>query len=135
MQRRSLCEVSIEDANAELTAAREALRDASVLMNGDGSEAGICNRLYDAAVHAAQAALSVRGINPTSHGDGRRQFGQHVVLDGHASREQCRLLGVLYDHRQEAEYRTSPREWRGVRPPSARHRLHPGDPPRAGFYP
>ncbi|MFB6296242.1 MAG: HEPN domain-containing protein [Halobacteriales archaeon] len=98
-------EVSIDDARAELEAARDALGDARVLLDGDGSDAGVCNRLYYAAFHAAQAALYVREVNPASHGAVRRQFGQHLVLDGDASREEGRLLGDLYDHRQEADYR------------------------------
>lgn len=101
-------DVSAEDALAELTAAQNALQDARVLLAGDGSEAGVYNRLYYAAFHAAQAVLYARGVNPSSHGDVRRQFGQHVVLEGHASREMGRLLGRLYDYRQEADYRTSP---------------------------
>lgn len=74
-----MADVSVEDALAELTFARDALRDGQVLMDGDGSAGGICNRLYDAAFHAAHAALYARGVNPSSHGDVRRQFGQHVA--------------------------------------------------------
>lgn len=60
--------------------------------------------MYYAVFHAAQAVLYARGHNPTSHGDVRRQFGQHVVLEGDASRADGRLLGLLYDYRQEADY-------------------------------
>lgn len=67
-----MADVSPEDALAELSAAQDALRDARVLLAGDGSDAGVYNRLYYAAFHAAHAALSDRDVNPSSHGDGRR---------------------------------------------------------------
>ena len=62
------------------------------------------NRLYYATFHAAQATLYVRGLTPSSHGQVRQQFGQHVVLEGDASRRQGRLLSTLYDYRQQADY-------------------------------
>lgn len=93
-----------EDIQQELTRARDAFHDARVLADGSGSTAGILNRLYYAVFHAAQAVLYERGMNPSSHGQVRQQFGQHVVLDGDASRAHGRLLGTLYDHRQKADY-------------------------------
>lgn len=92
---------SVED---ELDGARDALHDARVLIDSGGSDAGVINRLYYATFHAAQAALYSLGENPASHGDVRRQFGQHIVLPGRASRDDGRLLGRLYDHRWEADY-------------------------------
>jgi uncharacterized protein (UPF0332 family) len=56
-------EVSIDDALGELTAAREALQDARLLLESDGSDAGVCNRLYYAVFHAAQAALCAHDLN------------------------------------------------------------------------
>lgn len=92
------------EATAQLTQARAALTDARVLRDNDGSDAGVLNRVYYAAFHAAQAVLYVRGETPTSHGHVRQLFGQRVVLEGDASREEGRLLGRLYDYRQEADY-------------------------------
>ena len=88
----------------ELEQARGALRDARVLLDGDGTDAGVLNRLYYATFHAAQAALYARGEQPSSHGHVRQQFGQHIVLEGDATREEGRLLGTLYDYRREADY-------------------------------
>ena len=93
-----------EDARAELAMARDALADARVLVDGDGTAAGAVNRLYYAAFHAAQAALYEVGENPTSHGHVQQLFGQRLVLEGEATREQGRLLGDLYDYRREADY-------------------------------
>lgn len=99
-----MADPTIDDARRELRRARDALRDCRVLIDGGGTDAGVINRLYYATFHAAQAVLYARGENPTSHGHVRQAFGQRVVLDGDASREEGRLLGTLYDYRQEADY-------------------------------
>jgi uncharacterized protein (UPF0332 family) len=93
-----------EDAQQEVARAREAFHDAEVLVAAGGSTAGTLNRLYYAVFHAAQAVLYAHGENPSSHGHVRQQFGQHIVLNGEASRAEGRLLGTLYDHRQNADY-------------------------------
>lgn len=79
-----------------------------MLLEGDGTDAGVLNRLYYAAFHGAQAALYARGKNPSSHGHVRQQFGQHLVLEGEAPRAMGRLLGTLYDYRWEADYGGGP---------------------------
>lgn len=96
------------DALRELALARDALHDGQVLLDGDGTDAGVLNRLYYATFHGAQAVLYARGNNPSSHGHVRQQFGQHVVLAGDVSREMGRLLGTLYDYRWEADYGGGP---------------------------
>ena len=83
----------------ELSKAREALDDAERLAASGGSDEGIVNRLYYATFHAAQAVLFDRGIEPSSHGGVRNKFGEAVVLDGSASRNQGRLLTTLADLR------------------------------------
>jgi uncharacterized protein (UPF0332 family) len=93
-----------ETVELEFEQAQDALTDARVLWTGDGTDAGVVNRLYYAVFHAAQAVLYDYGENPSSHGDVRRLFGQCVVLEGEASREEGRLLGTLYDYRWEADY-------------------------------
>lgn len=92
----------------ELSKAREALQDAKLLLDRGGSDEGVVNRLYYAAFHAAQAALYSQDIDPTSHGGVRNQFGSELVLNGHASREQGRLLTTLADLRQQADYGYNP---------------------------
>lgn len=98
----------VDDAQQELERARDALADARVLLDGDGTDAGVLNRLYYAAFHGAQAVLYARGQNPSSHGHVRQQFGQHLVLTGEVSRDEGRLLGRLYDYRQAADYGEGP---------------------------
>lgn len=98
----------VDDAQQELQRARDALSDARVLLEGEGTDAGALNRLYYAAFHSAQAALYARGRNPSSHGHVRQQFGQHLVLKGEVSRDMGRLLGTLYDYRQAADYGDEP---------------------------
>lgn len=93
-----------EEVRRELERARDALHDAQVLADGEGTDAGVINRLYYATFHAAQAVLYDRGENPSSHGHVRQGFGQHVVLQGDATRAEGRLLGTLYDYRQAADY-------------------------------
>lgn len=83
---------------------RDALGDARVLVDGAGTTAGVVNRLYYAAFHAARAARYANGENPTSHGHVRQLFGQRLVLEGDATRARGRLLGDLYDYRLEADY-------------------------------
>ncbi|ELZ12019.1 HEPN domain-containing protein [Halovivax asiaticus JCM 14624] len=92
------------DPSAELELARDALADARILHAGDGTRAGVVNRLYYAAFHAAQAALYANGTVPTSHGHVRQAFGQELVLNDDATRADGRLLGELYDYRQQADY-------------------------------
>lgn len=94
----------------ELTKAREALRDAERLAESGGTDDGIVNRLYYASFHAAQAALYDRGLAPSSHGAVRNLFGEHVVLDGSATRDEGRLLTTLGDLRQQADYGYEPLE-------------------------
>lgn len=103
-----MAERTIDDAHQELERARDALTDARVLLAGEGTVAGVLNRLYYAAFHGAQAALYARGRNPSSHGHVRQQFGQYLVLSGEVSREKGRLLGRLYYHRQAADYGDGP---------------------------
>lgn len=98
----------IDDAQQELQRARDALTDARVLLEGEGTDAGTLYRLYYAAFHGAQAALYARGRNPSSHGHVRQQFGQHLVLTDEVSRDMGRLLGTLYDYRQTADYGDEP---------------------------
>ena len=93
-----------DEAGREANRARSALDDARVLFDGGGTDGGVINRLYYAAFHAAQAALYSRGENPSSHGHVRQLFGQHIVLEGDASRKDGRLLSMLYDYRWEADY-------------------------------
>lgn len=96
----------------ELSKAREALADAERLATSGGSDDGIVNRLYYAVFHAAQAVLYDRGIDPSSHAAVRNLFGEHVVLNGVATRDQGRLLTTLADLRQQADTDTTNWTWR-----------------------
>ncbi|WP_276259801.1 HEPN domain-containing protein [Haloglomus litoreum] len=92
----------------ELDKARDALTDAEALLAADGSTEGVVNRLYYAAFHAAQAVLYDRDVEPGSHGGVRNRFGEELVLEGPATREQGRLLTTLADLRQQADYGYEP---------------------------
>ena len=91
-------------AAEELSEARRALADAERPVEVGSSSEGIVNRLYYASFHAAQAALYVQGVDPGSHGAVRNRFGEEIVLDGDATREEGRLLTTLADLRQRADY-------------------------------
>lgn len=94
----------------EIAKAERAPDDAKQLASGTGSDEGVVNRPYYASFHAAQAVLCDRDVNPSSHGAVRQLFGEEVVLEGAASREQGRLLTTLADLRQQADYGYEPIE-------------------------
>ncbi|RBI60061.1 hypothetical protein DMJ13_20510 [halophilic archaeon] len=81
-----------EYVTEEFEQALFALANAEVLQNGDGSDEAVVNRLYYTCFHAAQAVLYAKGLDPTSHRGVVNLFGQEVVLEDEASRDDGRLL-------------------------------------------
>lgn len=78
--------------DAEVEAARNALSDARIILEGGGTDDAVVNRLYYAAFHAAQAALYAIGEAPSSHAGLLSLFGEELVLADEAPPEQGRLL-------------------------------------------
>lgn len=58
----------------EMNKAKEALSDATVLRNNEGSRDAIANRLYYASYHAAKAVLYTEGHQPKTHAGAVAQF-------------------------------------------------------------
>lgn len=97
-----------EPVTEEMGAARDALTDARILKDNHGSDAAVVNRLYYACFHATRAVLYDRGHEPASHQGVTSLFGEKIVLEGDASREDGRFLSELYDQRQRADYQFGP---------------------------
>ncbi|WP_207591426.1 HEPN domain-containing protein [Halomontanus rarus] len=93
-----------EYATEELEQARNAVSDATVLVDGDATEDAIVNRLYYACFHAANAALYAIGEEPTSHRGTLALFGSELVIDGPATRDDGRFLNRMRDYREQADY-------------------------------
>lgn len=96
-------------AAEELEEAHDALSDAAVLRD-DGTDKALVNRLYYACFHAAQAVLYTKGFEPGSHRAVVSLFGQEVVLDDEASKDDGRFLNELRDLREQADYDHEPIE-------------------------
>lgn len=93
-----------EPIGAEFDAARNALSDARILIDGGGTDEAVVNRLYYAAFHAAQAALLSIDIEPSTHAGVLSLFGEKLVVKGEATPDQGRLLNELYQYRERADY-------------------------------
>lgn len=93
-----------EHAKKKLQEAREVLSDAKILYQGGGRPESVINRLYYASFHAAQAVLYTRGFDPTTHGGMVSKFGQEIVENGGATRDDGRFLNNLQDERNTADY-------------------------------
>ena len=88
---------------AELGRAAQDLAAARLLIE-QGFAAQASSRAYYAAFHAARAALCELGEEPATHGGLIGRFGQRVVLEGGIDRQVGKLLGRLFDERNDADY-------------------------------
>lgn len=88
----------------ELESAKRALSDARKLRAVGGTDEAIVNRLYYSCFHAAQSVLYSRGEEPTSHGGVLVLFGQVIVSEGDATRDDGRFLNEMQSHRLTADY-------------------------------
>lgn len=82
-------------ASTDLESAREALRDARLLLDG-GSRFGVANRLYYTVFHAARAMLTTQGRHARTHSG---QIAMYRQLFGNEP-----LLGQLFELRSMADY-------------------------------
>lgn len=93
-----------EYAQRELQKARTALEDARILSDKDGSTAGVINRVYYTAFHAARAVLSVRGTLPDDEDHVPAQFAEDVVIAEETSMEDAQFLNQMRSFRKRADY-------------------------------
>lgn len=93
-----------EHTKKKLQEAREVLSDAEILYQGGRRHESVINRLYYASFHAAQAVLHTRGFDPSTHGGMVCKFGQEIVENGEATRDDGRFLSNLQDERKTADY-------------------------------
>jgi len=93
-----------EHVDAELEKAREALADARILNENDGSTAGVVNRVYYAAFHAAQAVLSERGNLPEDEDHVPSHFAEDVVMVEEIPMEEAQFLNSMRAYRKKADY-------------------------------
>jgi len=91
-------------AETELEQAREALSDAQKLRDAGGSTAGVVNRTYFAAFHAARAVLSVRGTLPDDENHVPAQFAEDIVIAEESSMEDAQFLTQIRAYRKTADY-------------------------------
>lgn len=93
-----------EFAQGELQKAREALADARILHEADGSTAGTVDRIYFAAFHAARAVLSARGTLPDDEDHVPAQFAEDVVIEEETAMEDAQFLNQMRAYRKKADY-------------------------------
>lgn len=80
-----------------------ALGDARILRN-EGSLRAAQNRIYYALFYAAKAVLLTLGEEPVTHRGVTSLFGQKVVKEGPATREDGRFFADEQRKRYEADY-------------------------------
>lgn len=93
-----------EHAEKKLQEAREVLSDAEILYQGGGRHESVINRLHYASFHTAQAVLHTRGFDPTTRGGMVSKFGEEIVENGEATRDDGKFLSNLQDERETADY-------------------------------
>jgi uncharacterized protein len=105
---------ALEEAQRLLARAWLDLDDARFTLEADRALAA-ANRAYYAAFHAAQAALLLEGLAPTSHKGTLLQFSQHYVRTGRIPEHVASILAVAATARDRADYDAlSHAELRGV---------------------
>jgi uncharacterized protein (UPF0332 family) len=70
----------------------------------DGFYADSVSRSYYAILHAAKAALELRGITAESHAAVKRLFGLHIIVPGLVEAEWGSAAGESLDLRLMADY-------------------------------
>jgi uncharacterized protein (UPF0332 family) len=88
---------------AEWHRAQESMRAAEVLTKG-GCSADAISRTYYAVLHAAKAALYVRGVAADTHRAIRQMFGLHLISAGEIEKSWSAHLGKGFDQRLAADY-------------------------------
>ena len=88
-----------------LEQAEESLRDAGVLLGGQGSPRSIVNRSYYAMFYSVLALLLAEGKSASSHAGVLSLFDREFVHAGVFSRQISRDLHQAFDLRHFADYK------------------------------
>lgn len=91
-------------AKYRMERACETLEEAELLFER-GKFNGTVNRAYYAAYYAAKAMLALRHLDSSRHSGVLALFGREFVKSGTIEPESGRLLHVLFDSRQEGDYK------------------------------
>ena len=86
-----------------MVSAREALRDADVLIAQHALKSAV-NRLYYGAFYAARALLATRGLDSARHSGVIALFQQHFVKTGLVSVEVFRSFPRAFEKRLDVDY-------------------------------
>ena len=92
-----------DEANKELQRAKKALKSAQILLNSKLLEDSV-SRAYYSVLHAAKAALAVKGINVETHEGVKRMFGLHLVKKGEIGKEYAKILIAGQEDREIGDY-------------------------------
>jgi len=92
-----------DEANKELQRAKKALKSAQILLNSGLQEDSI-SRAYYSVLHAAKAALAVKGINADTHEGVKRMFGLHLVKKREIDKEYAKILIAEQEDREIGDY-------------------------------
>jgi uncharacterized protein (UPF0332 family) len=93
----------LDRANKELERAKKALKSSRILLDSGLFEDSI-SRAYYSVLHAAKAALSIKGIDTDTHEGVRRMFGLHLVKKGEIAKEFARILIAEQEDREIGDY-------------------------------
>lgn len=88
-----------------LTEARAALKDADCLMQAQGSQQGIVNRLYYAMFYATLALLQKIGKIPSKHTGVIGLFDSEFVLKGMFPKDMSKHFHRAFELRQTSDYK------------------------------
>lgn len=95
----SVVQAMLDKAQAKLASAQVSF--------GAGFFDDASSRAYYAAFHAITAALGVRGLNYSSHGQTMGAFNREFVKNGHLEPQAFRRLQRLFANRQAGDYDAS----------------------------
>jgi uncharacterized protein (UPF0332 family) len=85
--------------------AQEVLTDAQIVRAGNGSGRTVVNRAYYAAFYAVLALLQIVGRSPRRHHGAILLFDEYYVQTALFPQESLRNLRLLFEQRQEDDYR------------------------------
>lgn len=93
----------IDHARYRLRKARETLREAKTLYDGEFS-VGVVNRCYYACFYAVSALLLTEGLSSSKHSGVMSLFHREWVKTGRIAPDIAAIYGRLFDRRQTGDY-------------------------------